>query len=194
MIFLGLLILVAAVIIGVGIVTMSANTDATHTFVLFGYGFETTLAGMFLMGACVGALALLGLAMVLGRASGIAHQRRATKHELRETRREAKLARKERDELLEEQRRRDDELLSAQRRHDDDRTVAPDAAYEPTRRDARQEPVVEYETISSPPGSTTSNRVVDDAGTTSDRLTPRRQHSGFWSKLRGHRAESVNRP
>lgn len=174
MILLGLLVLVVAVIIGAGVVSMSANTDTAETLVLFGYNFDLTIAGIFLLGAAIGVLGFLGLAMVLGRASGIAHRRREVNHELKATRREAKLARKERDELLEEQRKHAYDTPAA----------APTAVAEPaapvaTSSSARHEPV-EYETISEPRTQTT-----DDRAPLTQRSRSDHHGRGFWSRLTG---------
>ena len=78
MVVLGLLLLVACVAVGTAVAI--ANTSATAVEA-FGYSLSgLTLGGVFLVGMGLGALALLGLLMLLGgarrrRAKRVAHRR-----------------------------------------------------------------------------------------------------------------------
>ena len=109
MVVLGLLLLVACVAVGVAVAI--ANTSATA---VEGFGYSLsglTLGGVFLVGMGLGALALLGLLMLLGGA-----RRRRTKRIAR--RREVESVRSEQETLAEENARLQAEL-------DQTRTVSP---------------------------------------------------------------------
>src|SRR6476659_6996174 len=98
MIVLGLLFILAAVLFGIGVISMSENSEA-DTLTFFGYHFDTSTAGVFIAGAVGGALLLLGLALLIGAMRRSSHRRRTV--ELEGYRHDAESARQERDELLE---------------------------------------------------------------------------------------------
>lgn len=101
MIVLGLLLLIAAVAVGAAVAV--ANTAATS---LEGFGYSLsglTLGGIFLVGMALGALALLGLLMLLGGA-----RRRRAKRVAQ--RREVESVRSEQETLAEENARLQAEL------------------------------------------------------------------------------------
>lgn len=81
MVILGALLLIIALIAGVGILTMSDNTGSSESLVFFGYSFDTSTAGVFLVGALFGALALTGLALIAGKVLGASRRKRAVEAE-----------------------------------------------------------------------------------------------------------------
>lgn len=109
MVVLGLLLLIAAVAVGAAVAV--ANTESTS---LEGFGYTLsglTLGGIFLVGMALGALALLGLLMLLGGA-----RRRRAKRVAQ--RREVESVRSEQETLAEENARLQAELEQT-------RTVSP---------------------------------------------------------------------
>lgn len=101
MVVLGLLLLIASVAAGTAVAV--ANTDSTS---LEGFGYSLsglTLGGIFLVGMALGALALLGLLMLLGGA-----RRRRAKRVAQ--RREVESVRSEQETLAEENARLQAEL------------------------------------------------------------------------------------
>ena len=109
MVVLGLILLIACVAVGAAVAV--ANTASTS---LEGFGYSLsglTLGGIFLVGMGLGALALLGLIMLLGGA----RRRRATRAAHR---REVESARNEQESLAEENARLQAEL-------EETRTVSP---------------------------------------------------------------------
>lgn len=104
MVIIGVLVLVAAVIVGVAAyATNSGSTDALQNFSFLGYDIEGTTGSLFLWGMAVGAVALLGLAMVLAGARGSARRTRVARRELKQSRREAKAASRASNQLVAEQ-------------------------------------------------------------------------------------------
>ncbi|MDX6217144.1 MAG: hypothetical protein QOG99_2728 [Frankiales bacterium] len=83
---LGLLLVVAAGVVGVAVVL--DNTDATSVSA-FGTTLDTTTAGVFLAGAAAGLVLMLGLAMMSAGARRRRTKRRAAKAQVREARTEA---------------------------------------------------------------------------------------------------------
>jgi hypothetical protein len=85
MIILGLLLLLAAT--GLSLAAIQANRsmfeDSAGVVGLFGYSADATVGEVFLVGAGAGALALLGLAMIIGGFGRGARRRLATRRELR---------------------------------------------------------------------------------------------------------------
>jgi hypothetical protein len=85
MIILGLLLLLAAT--GLSFAAIQANRsvfeDSAGVVGLFGYSADATVGQVFLVGAGAGALALLGLAMIIGGFGRGARRRMATRRELR---------------------------------------------------------------------------------------------------------------
>lgn len=89
MIVIGLLLLIAAVVVGAAAV--SANIGTSHTlpngFSVFGHDFGGSTGMLFLAGVVIGAIAMLGLSMILGGSWRSARQRAATRRELRNAKR-----------------------------------------------------------------------------------------------------------
>jgi hypothetical protein len=85
MIILGLLLLLAAA--GLSFAAIQANRsvfeDSAGVIGMFGYSVEATVGEVFLVGAAAGALALLGLSMIIGGFGRGARRRMATRRELR---------------------------------------------------------------------------------------------------------------
>lgn len=102
MVILGVILLVAAVVTGVtGVVVNSDDAHAlTDDFSIFGYAVTGSTGTLFLLGIAVGAVAALGLAMILSATSRERRRRLATRGQLREVRAEAESAKAERDDLL----------------------------------------------------------------------------------------------
>jgi len=84
MVLLGLLLLAACVVVAVEVAI--SNTD-TATFEAFTQSFsDMTLAGLFLLGCALGAVALLGLWMIFAGMRRARYRRLETKHVVTETR------------------------------------------------------------------------------------------------------------
>ena len=85
MIIMGLLLLLAAT--GLSLAAIQANRsvfeDSAGVVGLFGYSAEATVGEVFLVGAVAGALALLGLAMIMGGFGRGTRRRLAARRELR---------------------------------------------------------------------------------------------------------------
>jgi hypothetical protein len=103
-IILGLVILLAAVIVGLaGIFTNSGTTHAlTHNFAVFGYHVTGSTGTLFLYGIVVGAIALLGLGLLLAGARRTSRRGRMARRGLKQSRRETASASQARDALIDE--------------------------------------------------------------------------------------------
>jgi hypothetical protein len=103
-IILGLIILIAAVIVGVaGVLSNGGSTHAlTHGFAVFGYHVTGSTGTLFLYGIVVGALALFGLTVLLAGARRTSRRGRATRRELKQSRRETAVASQARDDLIDQ--------------------------------------------------------------------------------------------
>lgn len=101
-IIIGLIILIAAVVVGVaGVLTNTGSGHAlTGGFEVFGYHVTGSTGTLFLYGVIVGALAMFGLSLLLSGARRTARRGRAARHGLKESRREKADAGRERDEYL----------------------------------------------------------------------------------------------
>jgi hypothetical protein len=100
MVLLGLLLLAASVVVGAEV---AMSNTATSTFEAFGQDFaDMTLGGFFLVGCAVGALALLGLWMMMGGLRLSRRRRLENKHVVHETRTRADELEDENDELRHE--------------------------------------------------------------------------------------------
>jgi hypothetical protein len=99
---LGLIILVAAVVVGVaGVLTNSGGGHAlTHGFAVFGYHVTGSTGTLFLYGLVVGAIGLLGLILLLAGARRTSRRGREARRGLRQSRRETAAASKDRDDLI----------------------------------------------------------------------------------------------
>ncbi|THA73708.1 hypothetical protein E6U81_38915 [Streptomyces sp. A0592] len=104
MLILGLIILIAAVV--VGLAGIFGNTGAGHElgaggdFSIFGYHATGSTGSLFLTGIIVGAAALLGLALVMIGARRAARRSAQSRRGLRASRREAAVVDRERDEPI----------------------------------------------------------------------------------------------
>ncbi|MFI1067486.1 hypothetical protein [Streptomyces spororaveus] len=99
---LGLIILIAAII--VGLAGVFGNTGAGHDlggdFSIFGYHVTGSTGSLFLSGIIVGAIALLGLTLVMMGARRSARRSAQARRELGTSRREAAAVDRERDDLI----------------------------------------------------------------------------------------------
>ena len=103
-IVLGLIILVAAVVAGVaGVLANGGSGHAlTHGFAVFGYHVTGSTGTVFLYGIVVGAVALLGLGLLLAGARRTSRRGRAARQGLRQSRRETAAVSKDRDDLIDQ--------------------------------------------------------------------------------------------
>jgi uncharacterized membrane protein YciS (DUF1049 family) len=103
-IILGLVILLAAVIVGLaGIFTNSGSTHVlTHDFAVFGYHVTGSTGTLFLYGIVVGAIGLLGLGLLLAGARRASRRGRVARRGLKQSRRETASASQARDALIDE--------------------------------------------------------------------------------------------
>src|ERR1700733_8314981 len=89
-IIIGLVILIAAVVVGVsGVLSNSGSGHPlTHHFALFGYHVTGSTGTLFLYGIVVGAVGLLGLSLLLAGARRTSRRGRQARHGLAQSRRE----------------------------------------------------------------------------------------------------------
>jgi hypothetical protein len=99
-IVIGLVILVAAVIAGVaGVLTNSGHAHAVGHFAVFGYHVTGSTGTLFLYGIVVGAVALLGLSLLLAGARRTSRRGRDARRGLAQSRRETAAVTQDRDDL-----------------------------------------------------------------------------------------------
>jgi hypothetical protein len=98
---IGLIILVAAVVVGVaGVLTNSGGGHAlTHGFSVFGYHVTGSTGTLFLYGLVVGAAGLLGLSLLLAGARRTSRRGRQARRGLKQSRRETVAVSKDRDDM-----------------------------------------------------------------------------------------------
>jgi len=98
----GLVLLIAAVVVGVaGVLGNTGSGHAlTHGFTVFGYHVTGSTGRLFLYGIVVGAVAVLGLVLVLAGARRTSRRGSAARAELRQSRRETAAVSKDRDDLI----------------------------------------------------------------------------------------------
>ena len=103
-IIIGLVILIAAVVAGVaGVLSNSGSGHAlTHPFAVFGYHVTGSTGTLFLYGIVVGALALLGLSLLLAGARRTSRRGREARRGLTQSRRETVAASQDRGDLLDQ--------------------------------------------------------------------------------------------
>ena len=103
-IIIGLIILVAAVIAGVaGVLSNSGSGHGlTHHFAVFGYHVTGSTGTLFLYGIVVGALALLGLSLLLAGARRTSRRGHEARRGLIQSRRETAAVRQDRDDLIDQ--------------------------------------------------------------------------------------------
>ena len=101
-IIIGLVILIAAVVVGVaGVLSNSGSAHGlTHPFAVFGYHVTGSTGTLFLYGIVVGALALLGLSLLLPGARRPSRRGREARRGLSQSRRETAAVSQDRDDLL----------------------------------------------------------------------------------------------
>jgi hypothetical protein len=101
-VILGLIILVAAVVVGVaGVLGNGGSGHAlTHGFAVFGYHVTGSTGALFLYGIVVGAVALAGLSLLLAGARRTSRRGSAARRGLRQARRETAAVTADRDDLI----------------------------------------------------------------------------------------------
>ena len=106
-ILLGLVVLVAAVVVGVaGVLANGGDGHAlSGNFAVFGYHVTGSTGTLFLYGIVVGAVGLCGLSLLLAGARRTARRGRTARRELKQSRRETAVVSSERDDLAEQQQR-----------------------------------------------------------------------------------------
>ncbi len=99
-VILGLVILVAAVIVGVaGVLANGGHAHAVTHFAVFGYHVTGSTGTLFLYGIVVGALALAGLSVLLAGARRTSRRGRDARRGLAQSRRETAAVSQDRDDL-----------------------------------------------------------------------------------------------
>lgn len=100
----GLILLIAAVVVGVAGVLTNAGSghELTHGFAVFGYHVTGSTGTLFLYGIVVGAIALLGLSLLLAGARRTSRRGRAARRGLKQSRLETDAAIERRDDLVRE--------------------------------------------------------------------------------------------
>ncbi len=128
-IILGLVILVAAVVVGVAGVLSNAGSahPLAHGFAVFGYHVTGSTGTLFLYGIVVGAIAVLGFSLLLASARRASRRGRAARRGLKQSRRETAAVSKNRDELIEERESARAGIVPADGSHPGD-TLDPDDA------------------------------------------------------------------
>ena len=101
-VIVGLVLLIAAVVVGVaGVLGNTGSAHAlAHGFTVFGYHVTGSTGRLFLYGIVVGAIAVLGVVLVLAGARRTSRRGRAARSELRQSRRETAAVSKDRDDLI----------------------------------------------------------------------------------------------
>jgi hypothetical protein len=99
-VILGLVILVAAVVVGVaGVLANGGHAHAVTHFAVFGYHVTGSTGTLFLSGIVVGALALAGLSLLLAGARRTSRRGRDARRGLAQSRRETAAVSQDRDDL-----------------------------------------------------------------------------------------------
>src|SRR5580700_7397467 len=100
-VILGLVILIAAVIIGVaGVLANGGHAHAVTHFAVFGYHVTGSTGTLFLYGIVVGALALAGLSVLAGGVGRSSRRGLAARASLAQSRRETAAVSQHRDDLI----------------------------------------------------------------------------------------------
>ncbi|MFG2415129.1 hypothetical protein [Streptomyces goshikiensis] len=101
---LGLIILVAALVVAVAGVMSNLGSahELTNDFSVFGYHVTSSTGALFLYGIVVGALALVGLYLVLAAARRASRRSRLARQGVGVSRRESEVVDRERDDLIEQ--------------------------------------------------------------------------------------------
>jgi hypothetical protein len=103
-VILGLIILVAAVVVGVaGVLSNGGSGHAlTHGFAVFGYHVTGSTGTLFLYGIVVGAVGMLGLSLLLAGARRTSRRGSDARRGLKQSRRETATASQARDDLIDQ--------------------------------------------------------------------------------------------
>ncbi len=103
-IILGLVVLVAAVVVGVAgvLVNRGAGHALVHPFAVFGYHVTGSAGRLFLYGIVVGAIGVAGLSVLLAGARRTSRRGSATRRGLRQSREETAAVSRDRDDLLDQ--------------------------------------------------------------------------------------------
>ena len=104
-VIVGLVVLLAAVIVGFTGVLNNAGTahPLTENFSVFGYHVTGSTGTLFLFGIVIGAVAMLGLSVLLAGARRTAGRGRDARHHLKRSQRETEFLNQERDQRLQHQ-------------------------------------------------------------------------------------------
>ena len=104
-VIVGLVVLLVAVIVGfTGVLTNAGPTQPlTENFSVFGYHVTGSTGTLFLFGIVIGAVAMLGLSVLLAGARRTAGRGRDARHELENSQRETEFLNRDRDQRLERQ-------------------------------------------------------------------------------------------
>jgi hypothetical protein len=104
-VIVGLAVLLVAVIVGfTGVLTNAGPTHVlTESFSVLGYHVTGSTGTLFLFGIMIGAVAMLGLSVLLAGARRTAGRGRDARHELENSQRETDLLNRDRDQRLERQ-------------------------------------------------------------------------------------------
>ncbi len=105
LVIVGLIVLAVAVIVGlVGVLSNAGPTHAlTENFSVFGYHVTGSTGTLFLFGILIGAVALLGLSVLLAGARRTAYRGRDARRQLARSQRETEFLSRDRDTLLDQQ-------------------------------------------------------------------------------------------
>jgi hypothetical protein len=147
-VILGLIILVAAVVVGVAGVfnNIGSGHALTHAFSVFGYHVTGSTGALFLYGIVIGAAAILGLGLLLAGARRTSRRGRAARRELKQPRGQTAVS-QDRDligqresaqaETARSERARADETARSERAHADETTRSETARADETARSER---------------------------------------------------------
>jgi len=104
-VIVGLVVLLVAVIVGFTAVLTNAGPThpLTENFSVFGYHVTGSTGTLFLFGIVIGAVAMLGLSVLLAGALRTAGRGRDARHELENSQRETESLNRDRDQRLERQ-------------------------------------------------------------------------------------------
>jgi hypothetical protein len=104
-VIVGLVVLLVAVIVGLtGVLTNAGPTHSlTENFSVLGYHVTGSTGTLFLSGIVIGAVAMLGLSVLLAGVRRTAGRGRDARHELENSQRETELLNRDRDQRLERQ-------------------------------------------------------------------------------------------
>lgn len=105
-VILGVVILVAAVLLAtVGVLTNNGGTHvlATDSFSVFGYHVTGSTGTLFLYGVALGAVAMLGLAMILVGSRRASRRGRRARQDLKQSNQRVESLSQDRDDLLAQQ-------------------------------------------------------------------------------------------